>query len=136
MTPTSRSLAFLRREGFTVAVVEKWIPKLNVRADLWHFGDVLAVHPVRREFLIVQTTSAANVSSRLTKARGCPELATWLRAGGLFEVHGWDQRNGRWAVRRVGVLARELEPIALAELPRNRRRDRHQPADLFAGLGE
>lgn len=99
MTPTRLSLVRLRRDGFIVAVVEKWIPRLNVRSDLWRFGDVLAVHPERREFLIVQTTSASNVAARRAKAMQQPELRAWLLAGGRFELQGWAKRGGRWTVR-------------------------------------
>lgn len=131
MTPTARSLALLRRSGYLPAVVERWLPGANVRADLWHFGDVLAVHPARGEFLIVQATTAAHAAARLTKARARPELALWLRAGGKFQVHAWGKRRGRWHARRVEVRAADLAPAVLAELPRGRRRPRHTQGELF-----
>ena len=44
MTPTARSLAFLRRCGHSADVVERWIPlRDNVRRDLFGFIDVVAV---------------------------------------------------------------------------------------------
>jgi hypothetical protein len=127
MTPTSRTLALLRRSGYAAAVVERWIPKIERRADLWHFADVLAVHPLQRDFLLVQCTSISNVASRLAKARQQPELAAWLLAGGRFEVHGWRGRD----VKRVEVVAAELPPVVLVQ-PRRRRKARWQPAALFA----
>ncbi len=135
MTPTARTLALLRREGFMPAVVERWIPGANVRADLWRFGDVLAVHPGRRLFLIVQTTTLPNLAGRLAKARSQPELSQWLAAGGLFEVHGWTKRNGSWACKRVAVHPGDLAAEVLARPPRQRR-PRHVAGDLFAGISE
>lgn len=131
MTPTARTLVFLRRLGFLPTVVESWVPHAELRRDLWGFADVLAIHPRDRLFLLVQTTSAANVSSRLTKARSKPELAMWLKAGGLFEVHGWSQRDGKWHVRRVGVKPDDLEPMPLNPSRPRRHRKGERQRDLF-----
>jgi hypothetical protein len=131
MTPTQHSLAYLRRHGYLPAVVERWIPRINRRADLWHFADLLAVHPGRKEFLQVQVTTAANVAARLAKARAQPELAPWLAAGGRFHVHGWRCVDGRWHVRVVVVQTGDLEPVTIATPPRKRRKSRWHSADLF-----
>ena len=123
MTPTGHSLELLRRSGYVAAVVETWIPHANKRRDLFGFADIIGVHRHREpRFLLVQTTSLANVAARLSKAKGRPELRTWLSAGGAFEVHGWAIRSGRWHVRRVGVQADSLEPIPLTAIPRRCRR--------------
>jgi hypothetical protein len=129
-TPTANTLAILRREGYLAAVVEKWIPKLNRRSDLWRFGDILAVHAQRREFLIVQTTTLGNVSSRLEKAKRQPELEQWLLAGGKFQVHGWTLKDGKRRVKRVEVLAGDLEAIVITN-PRRKLKGNWAPATLF-----
>src|SRR5262245_13988782 len=102
MTPTARSLALLRRSGFTADVVERWlrIPGKNVRRDLFGFADLLAVHPGDRVFLLVQCTgdTGGNVAARVKKATGRRELLDWLRAGGRFEVWGWSRRGKHWHV--------------------------------------
>jgi hypothetical protein len=82
MTPTARTLALLRRQGYIAAVVERWLPGANRRSDVWGFGDVLAADPAGRVVLLVQATTADHLAARLTKARRRPELAAWLRAGG------------------------------------------------------
>jgi hypothetical protein len=102
-------LTYLRRLHWQAAIVEYWLPYVRVRRDLWHFADVLAVHPRDRQFLLVQSTTAANVAARLAKAKARPELAAWLKAGGLFEVHGWRRVGHRWGVRRVSVTGEDLE---------------------------
>lgn len=52
--PMQRSLKHLKDNGWTVAVVEKWIPprgtmKFGVRQDVWGFGDILASKPACRK---------------------------------------------------------------------------------------
>jgi hypothetical protein len=115
MTPTARTLALLRRCGYVAAVVERWLPLVNLRRDLFGCADVLAV--------------AAHVAHRLAKAKGRPALRTWLSAGGAFEVWGWARRGQRWAVRRVAVRGDELRCVTLDTPPR-RRRSARQP-ELF-----
>jgi hypothetical protein len=41
MTTIGRTLTLLRRYGFIAAVVERWIPRIDRRRDLWSFADVL-----------------------------------------------------------------------------------------------
>jgi hypothetical protein len=132
-SPTSHTLARLRKLGYQCEPVERFVARLNIRRDLWHFGDVLAVHPERREFLIVQATSADHVTHRLGKAKARPELAVWLRAGGRFEVHGWAKRGGRWTVRVAELRAEDLAAVVLEAPPRKRPRSRWRPGELFAG---
>jgi hypothetical protein len=135
MTPTGRSLDLLRREGYLPAVVERWIPGAGVRSDLWHFADILAVHPRDRLFLLVQVTTAGHLAHRLAKAKRRPELAAWLRAGGRFEVHGWARRGDRWQVRRVEVHGPALADVVLcAPRPRHARKGERQ-RELFDGHG-
>ena len=126
LSPTARSLRLLRDSGFVVGIVERWIPHANKRSDLYGVGDVLAVSRRERLTLLVQCTSASNISSRVKKAQRSAELLVWLRAGNSFEVHGW---NSRGEVKRVSLSADNLSPSILQQ-PRRRRRDR-QP-DLFA----
>jgi hypothetical protein len=128
-SPTSRSLAYLRGRGFLAAVVESWISGAGVRRDLFGFADLLAIHPRDRLFLLVQTTTADHVAHRLAKAKRRPELALWLRAGGLFEVHGWYRRAGRWSARRIAVRAEDLADVIL-DAPRRRGRG-NQKRELF-----
>jgi hypothetical protein len=130
-SPTSRTLTYLRREGYLAAVVETWAPHADLRRDLFGFADVLAVHPRDRLFLLVQVTTAAHLADRLAKAKRRPELAAWLRAGGRFEVHGWARRGDRWELRRVEVRGRDLTDVVLC-VPRPRRaRKGERQRELF-----
>lgn len=89
MTPTQRSLTYLRDLGFTCAVVERWNPHMRVRQDLFGFADLLAIKP--GVILLVQVTSGSNTAARRTKIlTECREnAAKWLDAGGEIEIHGW-----------------------------------------------
>jgi hypothetical protein len=127
-------LALLRASHYLAAVVEAWIPRINRRRDLFGFADVLAVHRLAREpMLLVQSTTAAHVAHRLAKARTRPELAVWLAAGGAFQVHGWYQRAGRWQVKVVAVHGEDLEQVVLGA-PRRRRGKRTPERGLFDGI--
>jgi hypothetical protein len=88
MSPTARSLAHLRRSGYVACVVERWLPRLKVKLDVWHFADLLACHPGKREVVLVQTTTADHLAARLAKTKRQPEAAAWLAAGGKVLLHG------------------------------------------------
>ena len=123
MTPTSRSLAFLRRQGFTVDVVERWIPGKAIRCDFLGFADLLAFHPAEKRFLLIQTTSTG-VSERRRKIleRRTAEAKAWLRAGGEIELHGWRRildatGTRRWSVR-VDTITLEDTDLVCDRAPR------------------
>jgi hypothetical protein len=65
-------------------------------------------HPVRQELLLVQATTASNLSSRLRKVKALPEVKAWLQAGGKFECWGWFQKSGKWDVKQVDVSIEDL----------------------------
>jgi len=129
LSPTARSLAWLRQRGFLAAVTETWVPGANVRRDLFGFGDILAAK-AGEPVLLVQTTSAANVAARLRKIQETPAAALWLQVGRI-EVHGWARRAGHWCCRVIEVQAADLAPIELLALPRRRGRGGKTQRGLF-----
>jgi hypothetical protein len=131
MTPTAHTLPCLRGSGYQVATVERWIPRANVRSDLRRFADVVAAHPIRREILLVQVTTAGHMADRMAKAKRPPKLAGWLRAGGLFQVHGWQRRGGKWLAKVVAVQADDLAGVVVQALLRRSKRTVER--DMFAG---
>lgn len=105
-SPTSRTLDWLRKRGYTCQVVERFNKFANVRVDLFGIIDIVAMDPVRGRIIGVQSTSGDNVVARLNKAKDEPRLVEWLSCGGHFEVHGWRKTGARgkrklWNVRRV-----------------------------------
>ncbi len=100
MTPTARTLAFLRKDGWTAAVVERRNPGVFKTHDLFGFIDVLAIR--EGETLAVQTTSGSNVASRIKKIAEAEHLAAVRAAGWAIHVHGWRKlKTGRWECRVV-----------------------------------
>lgn len=87
MTPTQRSLKYLRASGYLATVTEHWNSFAKIRVDLFGFVDILAVKP--GETLAVQCTSASNVSKRVTKIAGHENTPHLRSAGWTLHVHGW-----------------------------------------------
>lgn len=85
--------------GYTWARVEHSNAFGAVTVDLWGFADYLACKP--GDIVLVQTSSHANASARIKKAKATKELWAWLASGGRYEFHGWRQPNGprtKWEV--------------------------------------
>lgn len=111
LSPTARSLAYLRANGYTAGVVERWIAPARRRIDLGGFGDIVAWKPGEGEFggiVAIQSTSSPNVSSRLWKITQLSEAALWLAAGGRIVIHGWGRR-GKVGKRKLWTLTTERE---------------------------
>lgn len=123
-TPTARTLAELRKQGYVAAVVERWLPKVDLRKDLFGCIDVLACHGLTAGCLGVQATTRENVMHRVEKAAKQIELRTFLQAGNRFEVWGWEQRGGKWTHLVYPVTLRELAGIIV--MPKRRKKDRQK----------
>ena len=92
----------MRRRGYPlVQVVEKWIPQARKRVDLFGIIDVVCVSET--EVVGIQTTSASNVSARITKITESPATPVLRKVGIRILVHGWAKRKGRWVVREVDL---------------------------------
>jgi len=115
MNPTARSLSKLRKDGWTCAIVERWIPATPagyrghiVRRDALGFGDLLAVKIGVPGATLIQCTSGSNVSARLSKIKSIDEAAIWLASGNRIVVHGWRRVGARgkrklWQCREVFI---------------------------------
>lgn len=101
MTPTQRSLAKLRADGYTVAIVEHWNGFTKRRHDLFGFVDILALR--EGETLAIQATSGSNVSARVNKIAEHENVAAVRKAGWRIAVWGWRKVGNRWQVREVDV---------------------------------
>jgi hypothetical protein len=86
MTPTQRSLEYLREQGYLCAIVEKWNPHARIRQDLWGWCDILAIR--KNEVLAVQVTASETVGP--------------VREAGIrIEVHGWRKNSAGKYVMRI-----------------------------------
>lgn len=92
-SPTQRTLAWLRLNGFMVGSVEKWIPQTKQRVDLFGFIDLVAVHDDETGCLGIQATSASNMASRQDKILSLDSAHRWLKAGNRIWVVGWSKKG-------------------------------------------
>lgn len=114
--PTQRSLEHLRKLGWTVCIVEKFLPargsmKFPRRIDAFGFGDLLAcrsvqgedtdgIYPVHEgQIALVQTTGSPSsggwFAQHRAKILALPEFQKWKEAGGIVLLHGWGKKGPR-----------------------------------------
>src|SRR5882724_2951811 len=127
--PVQRSLAHLRKNGWSACVVERWIPprgtmKFGVRIDAFGFGDLLAcTYPrdyvpkgkspttkyttiIPPTIALVQATDHTSFSKHKIKILEIPEFYKWKSAGGTVLLHGWGKRGPR-GKRKLWTLREE-----------------------------
>ena len=107
MSPTSRSLALLRKQGYTAQVVEKWNMWSKTRVDLFGVIDIIAIHPDYRGCLGVQATSRGHINARKKKIEEEPRAKLWLECGNRLEIWGWGKmkKSGKWEVKIIQVVS-------------------------------
>ena len=95
MTPTRRTLQMLRKQGATVAVVEKFNPGARVRQDLFGCIDIVALEPGQSGVLGIQATTTSNMAARRHKIALEPRAALWMACGNRLQIIGWAKRGPR-----------------------------------------
>lgn len=99
MSPTQRSLKYLRDQGYKCWVVEHWNSFTRKRQDLFGCLDILAVG--NGETIGIQTTSRSNVSSRVKKIEENEYYPELIRSGWKVHVHGWGKLKAGWTIKVV-----------------------------------
>ena len=97
MRPAARTMARLRSEGWTVDKVEHWNQYARKRIDLFHFLDLLAIHP-KRGILGVQCCGR-DFTWHIKKITAEPQAVIWLQAGARIEIWGWRKLKAGWQPR-------------------------------------
>lgn len=100
-SPTQLTLKLLREEGWTVEVVERWVPGANIRKDLFGFIDLVALKGDLT--LGVQATSYSNMGARIKKIESAELLSQVRRASWHLWVIGWRKQNNRWTHKVVDL---------------------------------
>ena len=95
MTPTQRSLAYMRKAGYLCEVTERWNPFAKIRQDLYGFIDILCVG---EDIVGVQTTTKANMKARINKISDHDNFNSVLGSGIRIIVHGWEKKENRWVL--------------------------------------
>lgn len=125
-SPTQRSLAYLRKQGWQCAVLERWNPHAMIRQDVWGFADLIACRePVRygdtevktklpmtiytrpAQIALVQTTTLAHMVERRAKILAEPRAGVWMRSGGIILLHGW-RKIGKRGKRKLWEVKEEV----------------------------
>ena len=114
-SPTSRSLAELRKRGWPAQVVEQHLPfpkPFGTKRDLFGVIDIVAIVPRDRALFanevdapaailgIQATASSANHSHRRAKIIAEPRARQWVEAGGRLELWSWSKRGDRGKQKR------------------------------------
>lgn len=107
MSPTGRTLKWLRDHQIEAQVVERRIPRGFTTIDLFGNIDIVALPG---HILGIQATSGANHAAREAKASTNPKIARWITCGAKFEVWSWRKsaKDNRWK-RRVTVASLVLD---------------------------
>lgn len=100
-SPTSRTLAEMRKRGYHCQVVEKFNGFTKTRNDLFGFIDVLCLGD--GEVVGVQSTSDSNVSSRVRKITEHENVAAVRKAGIRIMVQGWKKKGRFWQAREIDL---------------------------------
>lgn len=101
MSPTSRSLALLRSQGWHCEVVEHWNAFSRKRHDLWGWCDILCLNGERKlrdwaTIVAVQTTTKNNMNARIKKIRKSDTFEMVRCCGISVQVHGWHRVGRKW----------------------------------------
>ena len=94
MSPTQRSLAYLRKVGYDVEIVEKFNHFAKVRHDLFNFADLLASRD-GVPLMFVQVTTQSNASARRKKLLANVIAKRLVRQKLEVVLHAWAKRGGR-----------------------------------------
>ena len=94
-SPTVRTMALMKKAGYRIGVVERFIKagRFGIRKDLFGFIDLIAVKAAQAGVVGVQTTSGSNFSAHVHKILDNQEIRSnavaWLKAGNRIFLHGW-----------------------------------------------
>jgi hypothetical protein len=115
MSPTARTLQFLRKNGFTADVAERFNSFTKQRKDMFGFVDVVAIGGTGG-ILAIQSTSASNQAARVKKILAEPRAKEWIKSGGKVYVHGWRKKRAKpggkryvWVVNEISILEQEFD---------------------------
>ena len=90
-SPTAMTLNRLRELGCFCDVVERW--NGGVRRDLFGCIDIVAIDPIAKRLIGIQSTTNSNKSARIAKitAACAQEMRAWLATGARVEVWSWSR---------------------------------------------
>ena len=112
-SPTERTLRLFRKQGYSAGVVEKWIPRVNIRKDLFGFIDIIAVSPAGIGSIAIQATSYSNMSARRNKILENDIAIEWLTARNRIILIGWKKKGARWEYKEEEITLEQFREVEL-----------------------
>lgn len=99
-SPNARSLAYLEKQGYLAAIVEKWSPfpkPWGKRHDLWGLIDVIGVKlgSCGVDVVFVQATTGSNAANRREKILNHENYQKVKASGARILIHSWAKRGPR-----------------------------------------
>jgi hypothetical protein len=113
ITPTQRTLKYLKDEGYRCGIVERWIQAIRKRQDLFNIIDIIALDP-DKGVIGVQSTGQdfAGHFRKLTEEKA-DEARAWLETPGTsLMLIGWRKLK----VKRGGKAMRWTPRIQYIQL--------------------
>lgn len=124
MSPTARTLAYLRKQGHIACVVEKWNQFSKTRNDAFGIADILSLNSdedIPRALYFIQATSGTNHNARIEKVLASKTIRPLLESGAKFQVISWAKKGPRgerklWT-KRISEIKIEKKQIRVEDLP-------------------
>ncbi len=92
-TPTEKTMAWLRGQGYVVAKVEQTVSRFRPTVDLFGCIDVVALKPGVPGVLGVQATTDRHLAERVAKVKAEPRADVWVACRNKLLVVGWALRG-------------------------------------------
>lgn len=117
LSPLQRTIAHLKKHGYTVGITEHWNAHAKISQDFCQFADCLAFKADESGVLAVNAMLLRNRNAH-DKFGSNEKLATWLQAGNRFAFYQWHKigPRGKPKVWKVEIVDMESDP--LTRLPR------------------
>jgi len=93
ISPTSRTLEYIRQQGWVADIVEQWNPyagKFGQRKDMFGFGDIVAMG--EKSIIAIQScgNSFSEHNKKITKdEKVAPNALLWIENGGRLLLIAW-----------------------------------------------
>jgi hypothetical protein len=98
-SPSALTAELLKADGWLVWTVERTLPRINKKVDLWNCFDQVAIRD--GQMICLQPTSWTNVSARVKKIAESEHICEIRKCNfGLF-VYGWKHVKGDVYTHRV-----------------------------------